>query len=159
MLFSCFLQKNFSILWFPQRSVLFEPFQTCLYRKDVHYIPCPKVLWVPLQSFTGMCYVVVLLCNFPTENTACFRSLYSFSLLCLSVVLHVSRTILLPPPPPPVPTHPNCPGFVDVKSGEAETCTVHQNVCMLDPCLPLPWSPTEWVFLLSLLRGKEPCGC
>lgn len=52
----------------------------------------------------------------------------------------------LPPSlaPSPVPRHPNCPGFVGAKSGEAETCTVHQNVCLLDPCLPPPWSPTEW---------------
>lgn len=34
--------------------------------------------------------VVAPLCNFPLpESIACFRTLFSFSLLCLSVVLHV----------------------------------------------------------------------
>lgn len=41
----------------------------------------------------------------------------------------------------PVPRHPNPPGFVGVKSDEAETCSVHQKVSVLDPCPAFPWLP------------------
>jgi hypothetical protein len=65
-------------LWFPQSSILFDSFQICLYWKEVHHIPCPKILWIPLQSFTEICYVVALLCNFPTLKYCLFPEFVLF---------------------------------------------------------------------------------
>lgn len=73
-----FFRRNFLFCWFPQSSVLFEPFQTCLYRKDIHHTSCPKVLWIPLQSFIGICFVVALLCNFPIWKYCLFQEFVLF---------------------------------------------------------------------------------
>lgn len=97
--------------------------------------------------------VVAPLCNFPTRKPVS-RLLFSFSLLCLSVVLHVLVCNgLLNSPFPTVLRHPKYPGFVSTKLGEAQTCTVYHKVKMLGAYPTLSRPPQ-----LCLLRGKTS-GC